>query len=465
LILSAVPSTVLAQAESARVLPPGMVRIHAGGISLFADSRFGPPLSGSGASREPLSTRFTTVLADSTFTPFRTLQQNLNGLLAATDSLGPEFRAASDNLFAPVTDVRASVDTRIVPVGVEVGVIRRVSVGVGVPFVNTRLQTRRLGVDGGTIGINPDPAANRILFDTLGARLGVNTTALGRSAFLPLAGSALGQALQQKVRAASGGQELRLPVSPLAAVGLEGFRDAGQLGTGRFDPRESQWQLGDATLSAKVEFLNTGPGFPYPAEEANFAYRGSVEAGVRLPTGTRPDAGYLVLPLPEQGLGGAFVHLYNDVFISRRLWATAGARWERLQGIDLERRTQLLESEFIAETLRWEPGTRVALHISPRFRLIDELTVLGGYRYLRRMDESLGVQGSAPAAQAVTGTAQQWIIGAEFSTLAAYLAGRSPVPVEASIALRETFAGSSGAAAERAVEVRAALYQWLWGRR
>ena len=463
-MLAATPGVALAQVESARVLPPGMIRIHAGGTSAFVDSRFGSPLNG-GTSSEPLAAPFQTVLADSTFAPFRTLQQNLNILFAASDTLGSPFRAASDNLVASVSEVRTVSDARSVPVGIEVGVFPRIAVGVRVPLVNTRLRARQLGILESTIGINPDPAGNRVLFDTVGARLGANTTALGRSAFLPTAGSDLGRALQQKVRAASGGQELRLPSAPLTAAGIEGFRDAELLGTGRFDPRESQWEVGDAELSAKVEFLNRNADFPYPAVEGGFAYRGAIEAGLRVPTGTPADAGYLVLPVPEQGLGGAFIHLYNDIFISGRAWATAEARWEQLQGLDLQRPTRLPDSEPASGTVRWEPGTRIALALSPRFRLTEELSLLGQYRYLRRADESFAVPDSRQPVGATAGTAQLWSIGAEYSTLPAYLAGETPLPLEASIVLRDTFAGSSGAAAVRVVEVRASLYRWLWGER
>jgi hypothetical protein len=461
LVLSALASTAFAQQPATHVAPPGVMRFGVGGIGAFADARFGsavPADSAGGSGRTPLSVPVAAVLVDSTYAPLSSLQQTLNTFFAATDSVaGAPFRASAETLRLTASAVRARAEERVVPFELELGLLPRISVVARGSVVRDDLRAGRLAVSGGTVGVNPDRAYNIRLMTSLRDSLGAGAVAVGGSALLPVAGSPAGEALQARVRAAAGdGRELRLPAGPAAEVALEGFAAADQFSVGPFSPDSMRWSAGDSEVGARVQLLDVGA--------RRTGVRAVAEGGARLATGQAPGAAYLVFPVPERGMSGAFARLAADLLLSPSVQLSAAAGWERLGGVTLERRVWSTEPgadglpTFTLDTLRWEPGSRVTLAVAPTLRPVEEIGIFARYGYVQRQGESLGGVGLARSAQ-------QWGAGVEFSTLRPYAAGRTPVPFTASIAYRQTFAGSGGEPAARALELRGSLYLRLWGGR
>ena len=459
LLLAMLPVAAVAQQPATHVARPGVIRFGVGGVGTFADARFGsgtPSDSVDGSGRIPLAVPVSALLVDSTYAPLAVLQETLNGFFEATDSAAP-FRASAETLRLTASAVRARAEQRVVPLELELGVLPRMSVVARSSVVRDDLRADRLAISQGTVGVNPDRAYNLALLNELRDSLGTDATAIGRSALLPLAGSPAGQVLQERVRAAAGdGRELRLPTAPVAEVALAGFAAAGHFSAGPFSPDSLRWSAGDSEVGARVQLLDVGT--------RPTGVRAVVEGGVRLATGQVPGAAYLVFPVPERGLNGAFGRLAADVLFDARFQLSAAAGWERLGAVTLERRVWSAEPEaeaglpaFTVDSVRWEPGRRLTLTITPTVRPVEELGIFGLYGYVQRQGESLdGVS--------LDRAAQQWGAGVEFTTVRPYAEGRTPVPFSAALLYRQAFSGRGGEPAARALELRGSLYLRLWGR-
>lgn len=459
------PTSLLAQVNDARVAPRGAARISVGGTFEIYDSRYGSVEQPESGARQPLSTPFNANLTSETFIPLQDLQTELNRVLAVPDG-GAATTASPSNLFLSAAALNAAVDHRSVPIGVEVGVLPRVSLGVRVPLTQHWLDVRGMSVGEGTVGVNPDPTHNSAILRAIDTTFAT----VGAGYLLPTRNSELGRALQARVRNAGVGEELRLPDEAIPAVGIGGFAAADQLRSGRYTPGTPGWGLGDLELSARVQLLESQP----LTQGQGAGYRAALELGLRLPTGMPALADYLVLPLPDEGVGGLVAGLQAEIALSRRGGASVATRLESLGSVDVERRRWLESPDSppapVEDTIRWTPGTRTSLSFAPWIRIVDEITLFSRYTYRRRAGESYDPLGALPedrkeAAARTTRSAQEAGLGIEYSTLPAYYAGRAGFPMEVSLLVRETLAGSGGAPAARAIQMQGRVYITLWGRR
>ncbi|MBA4156774.1 MAG: hypothetical protein H0X65_04770 [Gemmatimonadetes bacterium] len=458
------PSSLSAQVNGARIAPRGTAQISVGATFATHDSRFGSVEQPESGERQPLGTPFNASLTSETFVPLQPLQAELNRVLMLPDGEAATI-ANPGNLFLSAATLHTAADHRSVPIGIEIGVLPRVSLGVRLPLTQQWLSIQGMGVGEGTVGVNPDPTHNSAVLR------GVDTTfaAFGGGHLLPTRDSELGRALQARVRNAGVGGELRLPEQAIAAVGITGFAAADEIGTGRHTPGRPAWGLGDLELSARLQLLDSRP----VAEGPGAGYRVALELGLRLPTGAPAGADYLVLPLPDEGLFGLVVGLQGDVALSPRFGASLATRWESLGSVEVERRRWLPVADsppaFVDDTIRWDAGARGSLLLAPWIRLVDEITVFSRYAYSLRAGESYGTVSAVPAEgqqMVLRGarSAQEAGLGIEYSTLPAFFAGRAGLPMEVSLLVQQSFAGSGGAPAVRAIQMQARIYIPLWGR-
>jgi hypothetical protein len=452
-----------AQAPDARVAPPGVLRVEVGGSFSQFDARYGA-LDGTDGTRAPLSAPFPSRLTAPGFAPLTASQTALNAFFTQVQGGTAGFAADPENLFFTTTALNATADHRLVPMTLELGILPRISLRARVPLTHQRLDVTGFAVGEGTLGRNPDPLFNRELLGGISAGF----AALGGAGLLPVADSNLGREMQARVRAAVPGGELRLPTAPLAVVGVGGITNEAPLRTGRYDPTQPLWAIGDVEVGARIQLLEIFGDADEPGEPRRVWFRSAAEAGIRIASGPTPTADYLVLPPPDEGVGGWLAALHGELYAPPRLAVRASARLERRNATTIGRRTWQASETFpptsVSGTARWNPGSILSLDVAPGFQLVEEITLFGRYNFGRRSGGSVTPTDGAEPALGARRTVQRVGIGAMYSTPPTGWARRGGTPFEAELVVSSTFAGSGGAVAGRSVEMGARLFPRFWGR-
>ncbi len=462
------------------MVPRGIVSLRAAGTYTHFGSRFTAAAGEASSELEPLGARFAVPLTSRTFPLLRPAEAELNRFFAfAAEQTGESrFPIAPEDLQLGTPDLALVADTRSVPIGLEVGVLRRISLSATIPAVRTRVDLMRLSLSPGTMGVNPDAEYNRSVLAQLDPELG----GLGEVDLLPVSGTAVAEALQQRVRALSGGVDsLRLPAAPVDSAGLQALLTGPAFATQGLAPVENLWRAGDATLAVNFQLVNTAGESPYPPPGAGSSYRAAVGVEGRLPTGLARDPNHLFDFTPDAGHRGIAVHFANDLFLGNIFWGTATIRYARLLQRQVERRvTPPSEPYALATTLRtldWDPGDVIGLEVVPRLRLTDAISFGGVYRFTRMGEDAYSYrdgdpvrnfEGSVvPASVLNEGTQRslhEWGGRVSFTTLPSFFAGGSPVPYEVLFSFREAIAATAGTPAYRSVTVEGRIMYPFWGR-
>lgn len=475
------PGAALAQESDALVVPRGMLSLRAAGTYTHFGALFAGTAGDAGTERAPLGSRFAVPLTSRTFPVLRPIEAELNRFFAfAAEQTGePAFPIAPQDVQLGAPDVALVADYRSVPIRLEVGVLRRISISATVPAVRTSVDLMRLSLTPGTMGANPDVEFNRGVLSRLDPQL----VGLGEADLLPISGSAVGEALQQRIRALSGATDsLRLPAAPADSADLQGLLTGPAFGTTGLAPVANFWRAGDATVAINFQLVNTAGESPYPLPGAGTAYRAAIGLEGRLPTGLARDPNQLFDITPEAGHRGAAVHFANDLFLGDIFWGSATVRYAALLQRQVERRvTSPLEPYAPAAALRaldWDPGDAIELEVVPRLRLTDAISLGGVYRLTRRGEDAYSYRGGdpvldfdgtvVPASVLNEGTEQtlhEWGGRIAFTTLPSFFAGGTPVPYEVLLSYREAFAATAGTPAFRSFTVEGRILYPLWGRR
>lgn len=399
-------------------------------------------------------------LTAANFAPLAAVRSSLNELLAATGGGDP---VSEDALSLGVLDLAATADTRRVPMEVGVGLLPRVEVDLMVPIFRSELRVTRFEMSGGTVGRNPAPDANAAALAGFGAEF----EALGRSALLPLASSALGKELRRRVEAAGG--ELILPVAPAAGDSLLNAILAAELGMPPLATFRERWRVGDAEGSVRVRVLSTFGDAAFPADSAGVHYRLAAIAGARLPTGSEPDTLRLLLPAPSVGLTGWSAGVAGDLFVGHRFWIGGGIRYSVARPVDVLRRLTAPDEPFGSpdppRTVRWSPPSELRVRLSPRLRLEESIAIGVDYELLGLGRSSFeGADGAASVLDAPGGAVQRIGGSVRFSTLPSAGPGSGVLPMDAALSYTRTQSGPSGHPAATSLRVEGRIYHRFWGR-
>ncbi|HET7275371.1 MAG TPA: hypothetical protein VFI91_09435 [Longimicrobiaceae bacterium] len=440
-----------AQDPGPMLLPPGVVRLGAAGIynELPVESHIWP-------------------LHYETFAPLRPVGGDLIRFFEETGGAAPVVTA--EDLTAGELELGLSGDARTVPFSLAIGVLPRLELGVRVPVTRGETAFRRYQLTGGNVGLNSEAEFNAGIlseFATIGATL-------GGQPLLPTDGSPLGQALQARVVALTGGDSLRLPDNALT------FDQLRQLLVGEFGPApltsaRSDWALGDAEITARIGLFDTSPDETYPTNRTGFNYRGVASVAVRLPTGTSSDPTLLFSHAPIGGLTGYSVGLRNDLFYGDNIWLTASAEFSDLLAAEVERRLvspdQPLADLTNPALLSWAPPTTLRIDLSPRYRLTSAISL--GLRYaLVRQGEStyeMAEPGSLPMDDVIgpavlntaATTAHLFGAGVRFTTIPnAFDADGLPFEIGLNYL---TGIGDDGPLAGSTLTVQGSLFHRFWG--
>ena len=312
-------------------------------------------------------------------------------------------------------------ERRVTPIGAEVGITDRLSLGVMVPLV--RVQTRaRLNLTpaGANLGANPrwtTPGADTVYsaffsqFDTALAHLGDSITAgsygcpgsaqcatargvldRGRTVRLALGHTVYGvggdPAPFLPVDTSDGGRAIDSTLlklqTDLATLGAGGFTHAFLLPTSALDANGLQLLLGDtvfgfgiapfqdtrkrlryfpgdAELSAKYRLVTSGP------------YSAAVAVVVRLPTGHLDSPNDLLDVATGDHQTDLEARVTQELLVGGRLWLNLSVRAAQQRPGERERRLAPPEAflvPFAARArLKWDPGDYLQVDVAPLLRL------------------------------------------------------------------------------------------------
>jgi hypothetical protein len=361
--------------------------------------------------------------------------------------------------------IEASADIRTIPVSLAYGLTDRLSVELTVPLERRGAPVQARHVVGGGLGANPNPVENA---EILG-RLGDDFAALGGAAWLPTAGSPLGQALQARVQGLLGDTvALTLPARPVTLAEL--LASAGDALTAeeraalQVETDRTPYFLADAQIGLRFLLLPGPGGFGLPERRGGASLRTTVGVRGRLPTGRRAVPRLLLEVPSEHGHAGFGIDVANELFLTPRLYLGAGAAYDVRLPAHVQRLAFAADRPFppaaTLRTVRREPGARLALAVAPHFRLTDEISFAGRYAFARQAGTRLVGDDVLPAPAEALGpwTAHRWGIGGRYSTVGAHARGRTPVPLEFSLHLERTFAGDGGAPAATSIHATGRLF-------
>lgn len=457
LFLALSAGAALAQWEDARPVPRGMVGIRVAGWYVRYDERFGEEGG-------PLGAPFATPLPAALFPPLDTVRTGLAAFFEATRGAGEPFALAPEDLTPGTLEVGMAADLRRIPISLEAGVLSRLALRVTVPVERRGTQLTGLGLADAALG--PNLAADSLA--RLFGRVSPGLEEVGRLPLLPVAGSRAGRALQERFREATGDTTpLPLPTRALSRAELNQLLGAASLDPVPFTSQRGDYLLGDVEVEARFQLLDTFGG----AQAGGRGARVALEGGIRLPTAQGVGVDSLTGLVSESGHPGATAALFGDAFLSRRLWITGAARYARLLPRDVERLTLVPGTPFPTpgpvRTVERDPGDRLELALTPRYRLTDEISLGGHYAYVRIGETVYGGAEDATVFAGIETTAarsvQRFGVGASYSTLDAFLAGRTPVPLEFSIHYENAFAGTARAEDVSAVRIMGRVFYPLWG--
>lgn len=444
------PARAGAQETEAWVLPRGLLELSGGGLFMDYDSRlgFGDPAFGV-EFLGPL--RLATERA--TAGHVTGVRTRLADFFASTTD--PQAGSPlPDSLTAGTLGLRLSGDVRIAPLTARYGLSDRLTVFVTVPI--ERRGTSAVGpyLLGGTLGINPNPAANAALLAEVDPRFGD----LGGGLLLPVSGTPEAVELQSRLRAINPADTLTLPDAPVTVAELL----ESELATAQLTEEEQAalgltsarrpYGLGDVQLGARF-LLRRGPaGWPFPDSVTGRSFRTAVGARVRLPTG-RSGVRFLTEIPPGNGHFGVGVDVLNDIFLSSRWYVNASASVDVLFPTEVQRlafsATRPFPADTAVRTVRREPGPRLAFSLTPRWRLTDEISFSGEYGLLaqRRTQYTGGEEEllQTPLEWRTGGSLHSVGFGARYSSLQAFARGRADVPFEVTLTVGTAFAGGGAA--------------------
>ena len=422
-----------------------------------------------------------------------------------------------------------------VPVAVDVGVFDWLTVGAVVPLVQNETEFTTLFVAdsaGANAGFSPgmdDPAAVTGFLNGLQGSIGAYDVFRGEncavdpmsdacrdatqlladarsfhsllslmygSMFAPLSSSSAGMALDARLAAfaeafGAAGITGTPAMMPLASTLLTA-EDLGRLvseptfgiqSDTPFENWKSLWRLGDIEVRADARVFEIGD----PESPNQFTLGAGAMA--RLPTGTQDDPANFL----DSGSGD------RQLDVELRGWMNG--RWRGDFGLwaDFRYGTQLKGSTVrrvsdpgiafaprSTETaLDWRPGDYQFLELTPWYRLTDAMSIVGGYRFFRKGEDSFSIPAVVPveetaAARALPspavdpgilvpgsgGSVGQALLGMVYNRGAQVgddgVAGN---PLEVRVMYRRTVGGSGGMPLAESLEVAFRFFVGIWGGR
>jgi len=483
-----VPRSLVAQTEFAVPLGRGQLRIDITPIWSSWDHRFEPGAPGPVL----ISTDFGSDSLGVASLPF--LQPLQNQIRSATG-----LTAFTLNFGHPLVALNASV--RTVPVGVELGLTRRLAIGLTVPIVRSRVdaslvvdtaQARRSNVwwNPGFLDATKDSSFHTQMTAALAALQTQATSGpltlraqaqaalaalqpylvVSAAPFLPRGGTVAADSITTRLQAAETHysqlaaqyqtQGVTLPVLT-AGLSLPDTSAASVIGR---DDLERLFS--DSTLPVAADtfgtVVRTGIGDITAHATYQFAegarYHGQVLVTTRFPTGKAPSASNFL----DLGTGthefGLEVALANDLLLSRSFLihgvARLGGSTSNQQPMRVTPPQFPIAPISQLATIKVKPASYVSLDLAPTWMMDDAFSIRVAYSYFSQgatqhsyVDPADSARVGLPASVLDQQTAMRWMRiggGVVFSTLDRYTRGRASLPYSVTVAYESTIWGGGG---------------------
>ena len=513
LALAFVAPPVAGQILDHTLVPQGRVRLQASPVYQSWDERFG---------RGPDGSELVESLGSDLTDP--TTLSLFPGIASLTGAVRDVTAAPFDPVLGS-TSARVRQEITRVDFGAHVGVFDWLTVGVVLPWMQTRSAVEvafQPDTVNANLGLNPTIGSPGLVDDFLASTATARGTAAswaasicdtgggscadaqalaaraasfdlalqrayGASPFFPLSGSAVGDALAQSAAALS---------ADLSAVGLAGLAplvlsgeilaeeaDLAQVPTLRGSNVEtslplttlkSLWAAGDVEVSTRVRVVDnltpTGEGWTAPG----FGYRVTGSLLVRLPTGKVPDPD---IPF-DLGTGDGQMDVQGGLTADLRLGSRLGLAAGGYYGIQGETTItdRVAPPEIVLAPLSsraeltWRPGWYLGVGAAPSLRLAPSITLHGEYRYFHKTRDEFALVDLAaplnPDVLAIESGVKAHVVGGglRYDTVDAWRRGDASLPVEIHLRLLSTVAGSGGQVPKATrVEAGLRLFRRLWG--
>ena len=496
------------------LVPRGKIRLDARGVySSFHDLLGVDARSGGGAAR--LSDAFSGPVGNRLFPFFGATESAVNSVL------DDPWDLSLGTISAAMEKGRASV-----PLAIDVGVLDWLTVGAVVPLIGNETElTLHFTSDSVFANAGFSPALDRdVLVASFLNDLGTSingygayreaacmmdpdspecsgaTQVLGAARsfqhalvllygemFAPLEGSRAGAALQARLddlgaafaeAGLTGPATIPLATSALTAEDIQTLLTDPLYGIEASYPLagwRSPWRFGDLEVRADARLAEAGDAGATPRIVAGAG------ATVRLPTGSQDDPANFLDSGSGDGQWDVELRGWMNGHGPRGFGLWADIRYGLQAGGTTERRVFDQSVTFAPAvsraSLAWNPGDYQRLELTPWLRLADGLTVLAGYRFFRKGEDSFSVRtGDAPEdapstpadpALLVAGTgfsASHVLLGMVYNRSATESDGRAEYPLEIRAVLRQTVGASGGAVPrETSFEVGFRLFYGIWG--
>ncbi len=479
------PGSLAAQAEFAVPVRPGQLRIDIDPTWLSYDHYFDPASPGT---LVPLSAAYASDSFGVASLPF---------LAPAQSQIRTASGVGSFSLDLGATSVALTSSIRTIPIGFELGLTKRIAIGVSVPIVRSRVDVGFTtdSTKPGNVSWNPglvNPTVDAAFKAQMNAALAaLQTQATSGPAALRAQAQALLASLQPLLAVSA------LPFLPrggtAAAVGITGRLASAEstyaqlaaqyLGSGDSLPpltaglalpestsvltRDSLEQFfSDPNLPVQSDtfgtVVRTGLGdvtahLTYQLADGS-GYRGQLVVTTRFPTGTAPSA----YNFTDLGTGthqfGLDVALANDIAFAAHFLVHAVARVGGGSPDQIPMRVTPPDLPFapIAQvaTIKRTPGSYVGLDLDPVWMLDDAFSVRILYRFFSQgatkhsyVVPADSVATGLPASVLDEGTAMQWMrigAGVTFSTVDRFAKGLASLPYALTVSYENTIWGRMG---------------------
>lgn len=486
--------------EDASITPAGSFRIQVQSTWSLYDQLFVSPSPGAPGVLQPLGARFSFDSVGVAQLPIlRPVQDSLRAMIGVS--------GLNVSIGKTVTQVTNRISN--VPISLEAGISRWLSVTAMVPIVHTRTSVyfrANPGANEANLGANPsgtDPVARAT--DSLLAQQFVNaataiqaycsgsgtgdpqcsgSAALVSSAaglgtslanlymngiLVPTRGSTIQTAVDARIadvrgalnafaaNPASGVEAVSATgvvgaPAPLATPVMQALLNNPAYGVG-LDPLQTveRTHIGDAELTAKLLLfdsfrLRNMSRFTPHGINARLAVGG----GYRFPTGALPSANALTDIGSGTHVGAVLVRGYADITLGGHFWVSAIGRYAKATSDSLTMRFDpgvAFPSAESAVGVTRQLGNLVEIEATPRWVFNDYISIGGQYLYRHKPVDSYSVNGIANPQMGVGTdfTEQRVGGGVAFSNAHAVSLGKSKIPFDVSYLHTETISGSGGA--------------------
>ena len=485
--------------EDASVTPAGSFRIKVQSDWSYYDQLFVSPTPGAAGVLRPLGAAFTLDTVGVAQLPIlRPVQDSLRaitGLAGLNVSVGRTITQVTNRITS-------------VPISLEAGISRWLSITALVPIVHTRTSVffrANPGANEANLGANPAgtdvvaratdsifaqqviTAASAVKAYCTGSgasdpqcsgssALVTSATGLGNSLsnlyvngiLVPTRGSSIQSAVDARVANVRGSLNAFAsnPASgvpfvsatgvvgaptPLATPVLQQLLTKAPYGVG-LDPLQTieRTHIGDAELTAKLLLFDSF----YLRNMSRFTPSGlnarlAVGAGYRFPTGTLASSNALTDIGSGTHVGAVLLRGYADVTVGGHFWVSAIARYAKATTDSLTVRYDpgvAFPSASSAIGVQRQLGNLFELEATPRWVFNDYISIGGQYLYRHKPIDAYSAGGIAVPAMGVgTDFTEQRVGGGiAFSNAHAVSQGKSKVPFDVSYLHTETIAGSGG---------------------